>query len=55
LRPRKCIGKKVKLTPINSNQKTPLTRVLLKELPEKSGIHKVKPSKTPKTAPKERT
>jgi hypothetical protein len=49
------MGKKVKLTPMNSSQKTPLTRVLLKDPPEKRGIHKVNPSKTPNTAPKERT
>jgi hypothetical protein len=55
LRPKKCIGKKVRLTPIKRSQNTPLTRVLLKDPPENRGIHKVKPKRTPKTAPKERT
>jgi len=55
LRPRKCIGKKVKLTPINRSQNTPLTKRFLKLNPEKRGIQSVNPNKTPNTAPKDKT
>jgi hypothetical protein len=55
LRPKKCMGKKVKLTPTNNNQKTPKTRELLKVLPEKRGNQRENPQRIPKTAPKERT
>jgi hypothetical protein len=46
------MGKNVKLTPINNSQKTPEIREFLILVPEKIGIHKVKPAKIPNTAPK---
>jgi hypothetical protein len=55
LSPKKCIGKKVKLTPTNKSQKTPITSVLLKEAPENRGNHRENPHKIPKTAPKDKT
>lgn len=55
LRPKKCIGKKVKLTPKNIDQKTPVTPALLSLLPKKRGLQKVTPHNTPNTAPKDKT
>jgi hypothetical protein len=53
--PKKCIGKKVKLTPKNIVQNTTLTPKDHNPPPKKIGLHRVKPHKTPKTAPNDNT
>lgn len=53
--PRKCIGKKVILTPMNITQNTAVEPVLFITPPKKSGLHKVTPPRIPNTAPSERT
>lgn len=54
-RPKKCCGKKVKLTPVNITPKWALAHVGWRVYPVKSGNQWVNPARMAKTAPIERT
>jgi len=55
LSPKKCIGKKVKFTPINIIQKTQVEPTQLKTPPQKIGLQRLMPHRIPKTAPNDKT
>lgn len=50
-RPKKCIGKKVILTPKNSMRKVAVPNMLFKETPKRIGDQREIPQKIPNTAP----